>query len=51
MAPSPESAAYNDIRDSDAKKALAEDKYDDCTACRVTGMFLFDMSCLRLILT
>lgn len=25
----------------DAKQALAEDKYDDCLACRVTGMFIF----------
>lgn len=51
MAPSPESTAWNDIQDSDAKRALAEDKYDDCTACRVTGMFFPLGSCLRLILT
>lgn len=30
-----------DTQTKDAKQALAEDKYDDCLSCRVTGMFLF----------
>lgn len=37
MAPA-ENNAWNNIQDGDAKRALAHDKYDDCTACRVTGM-------------
>ncbi|RJE23630.1 hypothetical protein PHISCL_04044 [Aspergillus sclerotialis] len=41
MAPSPDSTAWNNIQDSDVKRALAEDKYDDCTACRVTGSAAF----------
>lgn len=28
-----------DAQPKDAKQALAEDKYDDCLSCRVTGMF------------
>lgn len=27
-----------DVQSKDAKQALAEDKYDDCVACRVTGL-------------
>lgn len=30
-----------DTQSKDAKQALAEDKYDDCLSCRVTGMFYF----------
>jgi hypothetical protein len=37
MAP-PEKDSWNNVQDTDAKRALADDKFDDCTACRVTGM-------------
>lgn len=37
MAP-PEKDAWNNVQDTEAKRALADDKFDDCTACRVTGM-------------
>lgn len=37
MAPSTENNAWS-IQPQDAKRALVEDKYDDCLACRVTGM-------------
>ncbi|KAJ5892442.1 hypothetical protein N7504_009133 [Penicillium tannophilum] len=30
-----------DIQQKDAKQALAEDKYDDCLSCRVTGSAAF----------
>ncbi|KAJ5169689.1 uncharacterized protein N7500_002472 [Penicillium coprophilum] len=30
-----------DIQPKDAKQALAEDKYDDCLSCRVTGSAAF----------
>lgn len=36
MAP-PESGDWN-YQASDAKQALADDKFDDCMSCRVTGM-------------
>ena len=45
MAPSPDHRAV-DIQPKDAKQAIAEDKYDDCTACRVTGLSPITM-CLR----
>lgn len=38
MAPSPQNPAL-DVPPKDAKQALAEDKYDDCMSCRVTGTF------------
>jgi len=38
MAPA-QNNTWNNIQDSDAKRALADDKYEDCTACRVTGKF------------
>lgn len=28
------------VQETDAKRALAEDTYDDCTSCRVTGIDL-----------
>lgn len=28
------------VRDEDAKRVLAEDAYDDCTACKVTGIYM-----------
>jgi hypothetical protein len=31
----------SDIQQKDAKQALAEDKFDDCMSCRVTGMHMF----------
>ncbi|KAJ5679651.1 hypothetical protein N7462_007895 [Penicillium macrosclerotiorum] len=34
-------APPSDIQQKDAKQALAEDGYDDCTACRVTGAAAF----------
>lgn len=39
MAP-PSNETWN-VQDKDAKKALAEDTFDDCTSCKVTGMHLF----------
>ncbi|KNG85103.1 hypothetical protein ANOM_006623 [Aspergillus nomiae NRRL 13137] len=30
-----------DVESKDAKRLLAEDQYDDCTACRVTGSAAF----------
>ncbi|KAJ5631209.1 uncharacterized protein N7484_011309 [Penicillium longicatenatum] len=30
-----------EIQQKDAKQALAEDKYDDCLSCRVTGSAAF----------
>lgn len=36
MAPPAENRTWDH---ADAKRALAEDKYDDCTSCRVMGMF------------
>ncbi|RMJ23433.1 hypothetical protein PHISP_05686 [Aspergillus sp. HF37] len=38
---SPEKDAWNNVQDNDAKRALADDKFDDCTACRVTGSAAF----------
>lgn len=38
--PSPTNERALDIQQKDARQALAEDKYDDCTACRVTGSSL-----------
>lgn len=38
MAPSPQNPAL-DVPPKDVKQALAEDKYDDCMSCRVTGTF------------
>lgn len=38
MAQSSETRAL-DVQQKGAKQALAEDKWDDCMACRVTGMF------------
>lgn len=35
MAP-PSNETWN-VQDKDAKKAIAEDTFDDCTSCRVTG--------------
>jgi hypothetical protein len=32
-----------DTKPKDAKQALAEDKYDDCLSCRVTGVFIFSL--------
>lgn len=29
------------VRDEDAKRVLAEDAYDDCTACKVTGIYIY----------
>ncbi|KAJ5606360.1 hypothetical protein N7510_009141 [Penicillium lagena] len=40
MAPSPQNPAL-DVPPKDAKQALAEDKYDDCMSCRVTGSAAF----------
>ncbi|KAB8224692.1 hypothetical protein BDV33DRAFT_199365 [Aspergillus novoparasiticus] len=30
-----------DVKSKEAKRLLAEDQYDDCTACRVTGSAAF----------
>lgn len=32
------------VRKEDAKRVLAEDTYDDCTACRVTGIYIYTPS-------
>lgn len=29
------------VQDKDAKQVLAEEAYDDCTACRVTGRYIY----------
>jgi len=34
----------SDMQLKDAKQALAEDKFDDCMSCRVTGMYMFHNS-------
>lgn len=39
MAP-PSNETWN-VQDKDAKKAIAEDTFDDCTSCRVTGTHFF----------
>ncbi|EAL89445.1 uncharacterized protein AFUA_4G13480 [Aspergillus fumigatus Af293] len=36
MAPSESQSAW-DAQSKDAKRILAEDKYDDCLSCRITG--------------
>lgn len=28
------------VQDKDVKQILAEESYDDCTACRVTGIYI-----------
>lgn len=45
MAPSAESGAWN-YQASDAKRALADDKFDDCMSCRITGMGLLNSQAL-----
>lgn len=47
MAPSAETDWS--VQSKDAKRALAEDKYDDCTSCRVTGMFTSGPGSLTMI--
>ena len=37
MAPPTENTGAWDVQPKDAKRALAEDAYDDCLSCRVTG--------------
>lgn len=39
MAPSESQSAW-DAQSKDAKRILAEDKYDDCLSCRITGTSL-----------
>ncbi|PYI12266.1 hypothetical protein BO78DRAFT_392133 [Aspergillus sclerotiicarbonarius CBS 121057] len=41
MAPPTENTGAWDIQPKDAKRALAEDAYDDCLSCRVTGSAAF----------
>ncbi|KAJ5532661.1 uncharacterized protein N7503_002219 [Penicillium pulvis] len=40
MSSQPDNRSW-DIQQKDAKQALAEDKYDDCLSCRVTGSAAF----------
>ncbi|KAL3411381.1 hypothetical protein V8F44DRAFT_309551 [Aspergillus fumigatus] len=40
MAPSESQSAW-DAQSKDAKRILAEDKYDDCLSCRITGSAAF----------
>ncbi|KAI9932807.1 hypothetical protein ASPWEDRAFT_166459 [Aspergillus wentii DTO 134E9] len=40
MASPNESKAW-ELQSKDAKRSLAEDSYDDCTSCRVTGSAAF----------
>ncbi|KAI2903463.1 hypothetical protein CBS76997_3060 [Aspergillus niger] len=41
MSPSAQNHSALDVQPKDAKRALAEDAYDDCLACRVTGSAAF----------
>ncbi|GES60999.1 hypothetical protein ANOM_006623 [Aspergillus terreus] len=41
MAPAPDNQGAWDVQSKDAKRLLAEDQYDDCLACRVTGSAAF----------
>ncbi|KAA8649839.1 hypothetical protein EYZ11_004150 [Aspergillus tanneri] len=41
MAGSSDNQSSWDVQSKDAKRLLAEDQYDDCTACRVTGSAAF----------
>ncbi|KAG2418145.1 hypothetical protein HFD88_001246 [Aspergillus terreus] len=41
MAPHPDNQGAWDVQSKDAKRLLAEDQYDDCLACRVTGSAAF----------
>ncbi|PWY95229.1 hypothetical protein BO94DRAFT_531145 [Aspergillus sclerotioniger CBS 115572] len=41
MAPPTENTGAWDVQPKDAKRALAEDAYDDCLSCRVTGSAAF----------
>jgi hypothetical protein len=41
MAPPPDNQGAWDVQSKDAKRLLAEDQYDDCLACRVTGSAAF----------
>lgn len=40
MAPPPDNQGAWDVQSKDAKRLLAEDQYDDCLACRVTGKYI-----------
>ncbi|KAJ5082813.1 hypothetical protein N7532_011856 [Penicillium argentinense] len=40
MAPLSDNRSW-DVQPKDAKQALAEDKYDDCMSCKVTGSAAF----------
>jgi hypothetical protein len=48
MAPS-ESQSALDAQSKDAKRILAEDKYDDCLSCRITGTSLSFVSLLSCV--
>lgn len=41
MAPPADTQGAWDAQSKDAKRLLAEDQYDDCMACRVTGSAAF----------
>lgn len=41
MSSSTQNNSALDVQPKDAKRALAEDAYDDCLSCRVTGMLIF----------